>query len=95
MTEMRSCPACFTVKRIPVPMPVCQHCVKLVPNKMQSDFVTAINTGDKKAELRLAAEIVTTAWDAAEERRAIIEEGMSAAERRQRFAFRRQSRGAR
>jgi hypothetical protein len=64
MIERRSCPACFRVKTIPVPMPICRTCIQHVPSKLQAAYVTAIFAGDKKAQLRLDGEMVTAAWSA-------------------------------
>lgn len=62
MIETRSCPSCFKVKRIPVPLPVCQSCIRLVPAGMQAAYVTAVLAENAKDLIRLNGEVVTAAW---------------------------------
>jgi len=74
--ESRSCPSCFKVKQIPVPLPLCQSCIRLVPAKLQSEYVTASLAGDQKALIRLNGEMVTTAWSAFDKAKgALVERG--------------------
>lgn len=59
----RRCFACFRMKEIPEPLPVCRTCIGLVPYKLQSEFASAVITCNPKAQIAAAGAIVTTAWD--------------------------------
>lgn len=64
MTEIKSCPACFKVRRIEDRTPLCSSCIPLIPAKLQAEYATAYMAGDK-AELRRLSAIVVTAANTA------------------------------
>lgn len=64
----RRCPSCFRLKEIPQPLPVCQTCIKAVPNMLQSKLASAILAGDGKRILAVSGEVVTSAWSALDDK---------------------------
>jgi hypothetical protein len=64
MTETKSCPACYKVRRISSRLPVCDGCARIIPARAQAEYVSAYLTGDKAAILNAAGVVIRSANDA-------------------------------